>query len=351
MLEQFEDVSEAATRRERRETSKPRRRWGRRILIILAALLALVLVAGGGYLGFLNHVAESNTKVADLLPEDGSLGAAPEDPNAAPLVQGRGQNILLIGSDAREGETFSRSDVIIVAHVSDDNKKVYLMHFPRDLYVEIPGHGKNKINASYAFGGAPLLVQTLQNLTGVKIDHVAKTDFVGFQKITDAVGGVRVWAEEASSGKGNGGTVVIHQGWNDLNGEQALQFVRERYELSQGDISRGRRQQAFLKAVMLRVLTAQTLSNPVTVAKLVDAGTANLVIDQKWSVADMRSQAWDLRSIRSGDITFITAPYTGFDSVPGVGSVDLVDASAMKTLGKMLGQDSLDQYTDVSQIP
>ena len=349
VLDEFEEAPARATRRDLR-TEKKKPRWGRRILVILTAVLGLVLVAAVGYVGFLNHLAESNTKIENMLPGDNNLGSA-NDPNAAPIIQGRGQNILLLGSDARPGDTFSRADVIILAHVADDKKNVYLVHFPRDLYVSIPGHGKNKINAAYAFGGPRLLVQTLQNLIGVKVDHVAKTDFQGFANMTDAVGGVRVWAEEASNGKGNGGTVVVHQGWNNFNGEQALEFVRERYELSQGDISRGRRQQAFLKAIMLKVLTPQTLTNPVTVAKLVDAGTKNLVIDQKWSVADMRSEAWDLRNLRSGNITFITAPFNGFDSVKGVGSIDVVDTSGMKNLGQMIAADTLDQYTDVSQIP
>lgn len=349
VLDEFEEVPTRATRRDLR-TEKKKPRWWRRVLVIIAAMLGLVLVAGVGYVAFLNYLANDNITQESLLPKDEPLGSA-NDPNAAPLVQGRGQNILLLGSDARPGDSASRADVIILAHVSDDKKNVYLVHFPRDLYVSIPGHGKNKINAAYAFGGAPLLVRTLQDLIGVKVDHVAKTDFTGFANMTDAVGGVRVWAEEASNGKGNGGSVIVHQGWNTFNGQQALEFVRERYELSQGDISRGRRQQAFLKAIMLKVLTPQTLSNPVTVAKLVDAGTKNLVIDQTWSVADMRSEAWDLRNLRSGNITFITAPYNGFDSVKGVGSIDVVDVSGMKTLGTMIAEDTLDQYNDVSQIP
>ena len=129
-----------------------------------------------------------------------------------------------------------------------------MIHFPRDLYVDIPGRGKDKINAAYAYGGEPLLVQTMENLLKIRIHHVAKTNFEGFKNMTDAVGGVRVYAEEASNGTGNGGPVVISKGWNDLNGEQALAFVRERYTLSEGDISRGRRQLAFIKALMLKAI-------------------------------------------------------------------------------------------------
>ena len=158
----------------------------------------------------------------------------------------------------------------MLVHVPADKKTISMIHFPRDLYVDIPGHGKNKINAAYAFGREPLLVQTMEDLLKIRIHHVAKTDFAGFKNMTDAVGGVRVCAEEASDGTGNGGPVVIKKGWNTLNGEQALAFVRERYELSEGDISRGRRQLAFIKALMLKATSAATLANPVKFARITE---------------------------------------------------------------------------------
>ena len=179
----------------------------------------------------------------------------------------------------------------MLIHVPEDPSSIQMIHFPRDLYVDIPGHGKNKINASYAFGGEPLLVQTMENLLKVRIHHVARTDFDGFEKMTDAVGGVRVYAEEGSDGSGNGGPVVIQEGWNELNGEEALAFVRERYTLSEGDISRGRRQLAFIKALLLKAISGETITNPLTVAKFTDAATENLVVDQDLSIGAMRDYA------------------------------------------------------------
>ena len=168
----------------------------------------------------------------------------------------------------------------MLVHIPADGKTVNMIHFPRDLYVDIPGHGKDKINAAYAYGREPLLVQTMENLLKIRIHHVAKTNFEGFKNMTDAVGGVRVYAEEASNGSGNGGPVVITKGWNDLDGEQALAFVRERHQLSEGDISRGRRQLAFIKALMLKAISPATVTNPVKIAKFTDAATKNLVLDQ-----------------------------------------------------------------------
>ena len=226
-----------------------------------------------------------------------------------------------------------------------------MIHFPRDLYVDIPGHGKNKINAAYAFGREPLLVQTMENLLKIRIHHVAKTNFEGFENMTDAVGGVRVYAEEASNGSGNGGPVVIKKGWNDLNGEQALGFVRERYTLSEGDISRGRRQLAFIKALMLKAISTETVTNPLKIAKFTDAATENLVLDQDLTIGQLRDYAVSLRNIRGGDVVFSTAPFSGFGTSPAGASIDIVDKQGMADLGDALRTDTMEDYGDVFVTP
>lgn len=349
---------------------RPTRRRGRRVLIAALVLLLVPIVAVGGYLIYLNKIVTDNIKHDDLLGtgtprsitvptgnptagDDNVIGPGGKDKAyaAGKVVDGPGDNYLVIGSDARPGDTFSRSDVIVLVHIAADHKTVSLIHFPRDLYVAIPGHRNNKINASYAFGGAPLLVKTVENLIGVKIDHVAKTDFNGFKGMIDAVGGIRVWAEEASNGSGNGGPVVIRKGWNDLDGTQALAFVRERYLLSEGDISRGRRQMAVIKALILRTVSKDVLLNPARLASFVDAATSNLVVDNSLSVGTMRSQAFALRGIRSADVSFITAPFTGFAYISGAGSVDVVDDAGMQQLGEALATDKLGGYGDKSLIP
>ena len=336
MLDDFDEDQPPA----HRETARPR--WGRRVLIIIASLVALALVATGGFVFFLNQKASNNITQDNLLPTE-----APSVDGKPVPTEGVGQNYLVIGSDARPGDTASRSDVIVLVHVPEDKKAVQLIHFPRDLYVQIPGRKKDKINAAYAYGGAPLLVSTLQNLLGVKIDHVAKTDFEGFKRMTDAVGGVRVYAEEAS-GEGRFG---VRQGWNNLDGDQALAFVRERKQLSEGDISRGRRQQAFIKALMIKTLTPSTIANPVTLTRFVDAATSNLVVDKGLDVGQMRSEAISLRNIRSSDIVFITAPFSGYGTAPDGGSIDVVDEAGMTALGKALRTDSMDDYADASVTP
>ena len=340
MLDQFEET-------ENPPTQAPKRRSRlRKTLAVLLSLVVLVVIGGvAAYLLFLNHTVSRNVQHGSLLPTPGVSGAAPA-PTKDPAVKDA-QNILFIGSDARAGLAGARSDVIVLMHIAADRKAVTLIHFPRDLYVSVPGHGKDKINAAFAYGGSPLLVRTLQDLVGVPIDHVALVDFEGFKNMTDAVGGVNVYVEEPSS---NGG-YSFRKGYQQMGGAEALAFVRERKALSEGDISRGRRQQAFIKALMLKSLSKSVLTNPVKLAQFVDAGTANLTVDQAFTIGDMRSEAISLRNLRGGDIAFVTAPFSGFGTSPVGGSIDVVDEPGMRALGEALQNDAMGTYQDTTHTP
>ena len=319
---------------------KEQRSRGRRALLVLVALVVLLLGGVAIFAGYLSYKVAGNITQEDLLPADRSPITAP-DGGAVPET-GQGTNFLVIGSDTRPGDA-GRSDVIVLVHLPEDASQVQLIHFPRDLYVDIPGRGKDKINAAYAYGREPLLVETMEALLTVRIHHVARTDFEGFKTMTDTVGGVRVYAEESSAG--------IKKGWNDLDGEQALKFVRERYTLSEGDISRGRRQMSFIKALMLEATSARTIANPIKVAKLADAATDNLVVDKKLSIGAMRDYALSLRGIRSDDVIFITAPFSGYGTAPNGGSIDIVDQPGMDRLGEALRTDTMSTFDDSFVTP
>ena len=323
-------------------------RGAKRAFIVMLALFLLLLGGTAAFVGYLGYTVNANVSHADLLPGNRPPVTAPDGTEVAET--GAGTNVLLVGTDTRPGDA-GRSDGIVLVHVPEDATSVSMIHFPRDLYVDIPGHGKDKINAAYAIGREPLLVQTLENLLRIRIHHVARTDFAGFKNMTDAVGGVTVYAEEASDGTGNGGPVIIKQGWNTLNGEEALGFVRERYVLSEGDISRGRRQLALTKALLLEIMSRETLTNPVRIAELTDAATKNLVLDQNLSFAEMRDLAFSLRSIKGGDVQFSTAPFSGFGTSPSGASIDLVDTQGMAELGDALRDDTMDEYSDVFTTP
>ena len=318
----------------------------RRVIAVLVAVVLLVVVGGAAaYLLFLNHTVTENVQHSALLPTPGVSGATAAPPRKAAAKDA--QNILFIGSDARPGLAGARSDVIVLMHVAADRKTVTLVHFPRDLYVSVPGHGKDKINAAFAYGGAPLLVQTLQGLVGVPIDHVAIVGFEGFKNMTNAVGGVDVYVEEPSKV----GRYTYSKGFQHMEGDEALQFVRERKDLSEGDISRGRRQQAFIKALLLKSLSKDVILNPVKVAEFVDAGTKNMIVDNGFSVGEMRSEAFSMRSLRGKDVSFITAPFTGFGTSPVGASIDIVDESGMRDLGTALQNDAMAGYEDQTKTP
>jgi len=338
-----DDSEEARTEGDRRD-----RRGVKRALIALAVLLVVVLGGAAAFVGYLGYTVNENVTHEALLPETRPAVTAPDGTEVKET--GTGTNFLVMGADSRPGDV-GRSDVIVLVHIPQDGKTVSMIHFPRDLYVSIPGHGKDKINAAYAYGREPLLVETIEDLLKIRIHHVAKTNFEGFKDMTDAVGGVRVYAEEASNGSGNGGPVVIKKGWNELDGEQALAFVRERYTLSQGDISRGRRQLAFIKALMMKAISKETVTNPITIAKFTNAATKNLVLDQKLSISELRDYAVSLRNIRSDDVIFATAPFSGFGTTSAGASIDVVDKKGMADLGEALRTDTMDEYNDVFVTP
>jgi LCP family protein required for cell wall assembly len=315
------------------------RRVIRRVVLFL---LVLAVGTGAVYVALLDRMVTTKVKHEALLPTPSAGETVPTEVPSAKDAQ----DILLIGSDSEGNIANGRSDVIVLMHISGDRQKVYLVHFPRDIYVDVPGYGMDKINAAYAYGGPQLLVRTLQNLVDVSVDHMVVVGFAGFKAMTDAVGGVDVYAEEASTEFG-----PIHMGVNHLDGEAALWFVRERYQLSQGDISRGRRQQAFIKALMLKVLSKETLTNPLRFAELVDAATRSAIVDNAFSVADIYSQALEMRNLRSDDIVFITAPISGFGTSPQGASIDIVDDVKMAQLSVALRSDDMSSISIGQQIP
>jgi LCP family protein required for cell wall assembly len=326
-----------------RRAPRRRRRWGR-VLIVGAVVVALLAVGSvAGYFAFLNWQVNSNLSYSQLLPDEEIMGEdEPVEPVPVdrPATAGEARNFLIIGTDSRDlSVERGRSDVIVLVHVSDERDRVDLIHFPRDYFVDIPGSSRqNKINASYSFGGAPLLVETLQPIIGVPVDEVAIVDFDSFEAMTDAIGGVEVNVAEASPG--------FPAGPMAMDGETGLAFVRERYTLSQGDISRGQRQQAFIKAVMEKALSRETLTNPARFASFVDAATTNLTVDDDLDMGEMRSLALSMRNVRGDDIHFVTAPWSGIGSDDWAGSIVNPAWDQVDVLAEHLQADTMEDYSD-----
>ena len=341
-----EDETDDETRAGRHGSDRSRTR---RALLVVGVMVLVVVLAIAGFVGYLAFTVNDNVAQDNLLPQNRPPVTAPDGTEVAEM--GTGTNFLLIGADTRPGDA-GRADVLVLVHIPEgDPTSIQMIHFPRDLYVDIPGRGKDKINAAFAYGREPLLVETMENLLKIRIHHVARTDFEGFKGMTDAVGGVRVYAEEASESVGSGNSVTIRKGWNNLNGTEALLFVRDRHSLSEGDISRGRRQLAFVKALLLKATSPETITNPLKIAKFANAATENLVVDQDLSIGQMKDYALSLKNIRGGDVVFATAPFSGFGTSPAGASIDVVDKAGMDELGEALRTDSMDDYLDVFVTP
>jgi len=239
-------------------------------------------------------------------------------------------NILVIGSDnvddrlsrKNQGLVGERSDALILAHIPASHDKAYLISIPRDAHVFVPkapdGQGgfKTKINSAFAWGGTPLLVETVEGFTGVKIDHVVKIGFAGFEDMTDALGGVEVYVEQTTTDPYTKRT--FRQGVNHLDGKAALDYVRQRSGLPNGDFDRVKRQQIFIKALLAKATSTGTLSNPRKLDRFLRAATKAVTVDDDLSVRDV---VWQFRGLRTEDLVFITTPNKGAQIVGGTSVV------------------------------
>lgn len=258
-------------------------------------------------------------------------------------------NFLVLGSDSRisAGDPTQwaagaqRTDTMMLVHVPADRENVFVISIPRDSWVDIPGHGSAKINAAFSYGGPALTIETVENLTGVPIDHFVMTDFESFKTITDALGGVRMTLKEDLH---VGSTVIPAGNQQLLTGEQALWFVRERKNLPRGDFDRVQRQQAWVRAMVAKMRNDGTLGNPIAAQQFLDTVTRSIAADDGLNAAvmgELRSLATDLGS---NDIVFMTAPYSGTGTSPNGQSIVELNMPAFDSLMEAVRSDTVSEY-------
>lgn len=315
----------------------PRRRSRWRIaLISLAGLLVIAVAAGAFYAYRIDRNVLQNINRADTLPSEDPSGSP--RPTKEPTETGT-LNYVLLGSDSRETDPGEgRSDSIMVVHLNKARDKAYIISFPRDMWVEIPGRGQNKINAAYALGGPQLTVRTLENLTGVRMDHVVLVDFQGFIDLTTDLGGVTVTNKTAFSSHG----FDYPKGKITISGEEALWFVRERKALPGGDLDRAENQRNVIKAIVAKGLSAEVVSDPARFTAFIGNLATHLTVDQQLTDREIRQTALSLR-LDGSDIVLLQAPLAGFDTIAGQ-SVDVVDQAKMRELSRALKTNDLAGY-------
>jgi LCP family protein required for cell wall assembly len=286
-----------------------RRRWP---LVLVGLLVVLVIVAVGGYFYLDSRLHRENVLV--------DYAGRPADTP--------GTNWLIVGSDSRAGLSRQqrkdyatgtaagrRTDSMMLMHTGSGGTT--LVSLPRDSYVPIPGHGSNKLNAAFAFGGPQLLVRTVEQATGVHVDHYAEVGFGGFVGVVDAVGGVRMCVKAPMKDRKAG--LDLKKGCQTLNGGQALGYVRTRAS-ARADLDRVDRQRQFFSALIAKATSPGVLFNPFSSIPLALHATDNFSVDQRDGLSDLVGLMWSMKGVSSGGGVTTTVPVGGFGSSPAAGS-------------------------------
>lgn len=269
-----------------------------KVLIALATAFGVLVTSTGAAALMMRYQINSKINHVEV--------AFPELPDVpSPTAPLRGDppiDFLVLGSDSRitDGnlgqvvEGGSNSDAMMLVQVSGDRKSLSVLSIPRDSWVPIEGHGEGKITWAYAYGGPELAISTVQNLTGVSIEHFMVLDFTSFKQLTNALGGV---------------TVKTADGEKRMDGEQAFDFVHDRFTVSQGDLDRVRRQQAWIKGMMYEVFNKDVLKSPAKVASLITIVLDHSAVDQGINFDYLAGLALEVKNLRPGSVQFLTAPH------------------------------------------
>lgn len=305
-------------------------------MAVILGVLALVVI---GFAGYVDRSLQRTDALADY---PGQIAAT------------AGTNWLIVGSDSRVGLTpdqqarlttgdeaaagGGRTDTIMLMHIPalTGNGQLTLVSLPRDSSVPLAGHGRVKLNTTFALGGPSLLVQTVEKVTGVHVDHYAEIGFGGFAGLVDDVGGVQMCPTEPISDPLAG--LNISAGCQVLDGPQALGYVRTRHT-PRGDLDRVVHQREFLAALIARASSPAVLLNPFHTVPLASDAPATITVDNGDHVWNLARLGWAMRSLSSGNAVTATVPIAGFGPVTDGSSGVLWDRAQAGRLFDALAQD------------
>ena len=316
------------------------RKHSRAIRAITSLSVGIVALSAIGWLG-LGGVSGSLNRTDAFA----NLKNRPEKPTSA-------MNLLLVGSDNRQGLTKdqirelwvggtdiaagARSDTMLLVHISKNRDSAVIVSLPRDSLVTIPEHvsssdstkivpaRQNKLNAAFSFGGAPLLIETLEGETGLRIDHYIEINYLGFTNIIDALGGIDVCVKKDINDSKS--ALKLSAGLQTLDGIQALKYVRTRQFDGLGDIGRMKRQQEFMSAVLRKATSTGTLLNPIKLVSFLNAAIKTVTTDNEFNKNDLLTLGKQLKNLSADRVRTLTVPLSNPNGrAAGVGSVVIWD--------------------------
>lgn len=312
-----------------------RKRTSVRSLVISSALSGTVLIGSGALWLAPNYAAGKIQSV---------------DAGTAGRIGSRGTlNILLVGVDKRDNltrrqqnllhlgrEPGERTDTMMLIHLSEDHDKVTVVSLPRDTWIEIPGKGTHKINSAYQLGGPKLTVKTVEQATGLRIDHYIEVNVLGFIDVVDSLGGVTVCTPVPIDDPKT--RLTMQPGTHNLDGVNALAYARTR-ATARSDLDRIDRQQQVVSALLDKAISGGTLANPARLAGLVDSTLKAIAVDK--ALADnLLGLADRLKGVSTDDVTFTTVPLADVNyRTPTGESAVLWDRSAAQELFQRIAKD------------
>lgn len=329
------------------------RGWIRRHWIVTSVVAAvLVMVTGfGAWAYHLNALLDNTEEVAVTIPDD----LRPAENTGEDL------NILVAGADNGAGSNIAEdvaagqwtpgkhlSDTIMVLHIPANRQHAYLISVPRDSYVPLYDESgeqtyTDKINAAFSLYGPSGYLATIENLTDLRMDHLAIMDWKGFKALTEAFGGVEVCIPESFYDSSQ--DVTWEEGCQTLEGEPALQYVRTRHGLENGDFDRIARQQNFLRGLMAKILEdTDSKSGVGGITSALGAITENLTVDADWSTDEIRELGLSLRGLGADDVSFLTAPMAGYDTTDDGQSIVRLDEEQNRDLWRSVKRDRVPRY-------
>lgn len=288
------------------------------------------------------------------------LGKVAALPNGARPADTPGRTYLVVGSDSRSAlspterrrlgtgkAAGARTDTIMLLHVPGGGGPTTLVSIPRDSYVSIPGHGKNKINSAFSFGGPQLLVRTVETATGLRIDDYVETGLLGYADLVDAVGGVEVCVKKPMHD--TKAHIDLEAGCQTFDGKTALGYARARYSDPRGDLGRVERQRQVLAAIAGRTLSPSVVFVPWRSFPAAAAGGEALTVDDETSPWGLITFVRGMRNVAGGNGVSLTVPIGNPDLNTPVGSCVQWNSKQAKKLFDALRRNDTETARQIAQ--